>query len=180
MKLLCNLSDDHHPAPTFTPPGKKKTQSHLKIVSAHILYLTLFACFVLISSILSNTIWTPPELPKRLHVRGVTAGKLFEHKTNKQKKFIHNSNYSNISPCFSFLVFLFYVLFKFLYFRLIQAKKWFVFFITIQRIKRIFHYVFEFFFSTHHTHTHPLSILFHRFCSYTQNPFWHFCKWNLK
>lgn len=35
MKLLCNLSDDHHPAPTFTPP----------------------------------------ELPKRVHVRGVTAGK---------------------------------------------------------------------------------------------------------
>lgn len=32
---LSNLSDDHHPAPTFTPP----------------------------------------ELPKRVHVRGVTAGK---------------------------------------------------------------------------------------------------------
>lgn len=47
MKLLCNLSDDHHPAPTFTPP----------------------------------------ELPKRVHVRGVTAGKrIFKNKQKTKKQ----------------------------------------------------------------------------------------------
>lgn len=48
---LSNLSDDHHPAPTFTPP----------------------------------------ELPKRVHVRGVTAGKRNKRSKNKTEK--RSTNY---------------------------------------------------------------------------------------
>lgn len=78
MKLLCNLSDDHHPAPTFTPP----------------------------------------ELPKRVHVRGVTAGKHFEqfiHLKSQQKK-NHKTNNHHVSfwPSFECPLFHYWIKFPFL------------------------------------------------------------------